>query len=169
MKWDPEQYGEFAAERGRPFVDLLAHINIDAPHRVTDLGCGPGTMTTLLAAMWPDAEIVGVDSSAEMIGVAQEAATGSVRFEVGDLADWSGAADTDVLLTNSALHWVPDHLFLLDAWIRAMPTGAWLAMQVPANFDAPSHVLMRELAESPRWSAQLDGGPAALERRCRPR
>lgn len=157
MRWDPEQYARYADERGRPFVDLLARVGADAPRRVADLGCGPGTLTALLAERWPDAVIEGVDASAEMIGKAQPLATDRLRFRIGDIADWRPAPDTDVVLSNAALQWVPGHRDLLGRWAAALPAGSWLAIQVPGNFAAPAHRLMRELANSPRWAAQLAG------------
>jgi trans-aconitate 2-methyltransferase len=62
-----------------------------------------------------------------------------------------------VLVSNAALQWVPTHRQLIGEWAGQLNAGGWLAFQVPANFDAPSHVLMRELAESARWRDRLGG------------
>ncbi len=153
MRWDPDQYSRYADERGRPFFDLITRIGAAAPRRVVDLGCGPGKLTVTLAERWPDAVIDGIDSSAPMIDAAP--ATARVHFTVGDIRSWTPSADVDVVISNAALQWVPDHEQLLVEWAEALPRGAWLAWQVPGNFDAPSHTLMRTLAQSPRWAAQL--------------
>lgn len=154
MRWDPQQYGLFGAERSRPFVDLVARVGAENPRRVADLGCGPGELTVSLASRWPAAEVVGIDSSPEMIERAT--ALGSpVAFSLGDLTDW--APDADVIVSNAALQWVPEHLEVLGRWARSLPGGGWLAVQVPGNFDAPSHVLMREVAARPRYERQLAG------------
>ena len=155
MDWDPEQYGRFADERSRPFLDLMARVGARAPRRVVDLGCGPGTLTGLLAARWPDAVVEGIDSSPEMIAAA--AAVPGVSFSLGDIARWTPAVDVDVVVSNATLQWVPGHLDLLATWAAALVPGGWLAVQVPGNFDAPSHVLMRTLASAPGWAASLDG------------
>lgn len=155
MRWDPAQYGRYSDERGRPFADLLARVGASAPRRVVDLGCGPGTMTALLAARWPDALVEGVDSSPEMI--ARAASVPGVVFGVGDVREWTVPADCDVLISNATLQWVPGHDALLRSWARALPPRAWLAFQVPGNFAAPSHALLRALAESERWAPLLDG------------
>jgi trans-aconitate 2-methyltransferase len=152
MQWDPEQYGKFAGQRDRPFLDLVARVGTCAPRRVVDLGCGPGTLTGLLAQRWPDASVEGIDSSPEMIAAASAS---GVTFRVGDIASWRPGIDTDVVVSNAALQWVPTHRFLLRDWARALPSGAWLAWQVPGNFDSRSHTLMRSLAESPRWKNRL--------------
>jgi len=109
--WDPDRYLTFADERGRPFVELLARVGADVPHRVVDLGCGAGNLTVLLARRWPQAQILGVDSSSEMIAAAPVAE--GVSFSVGDIASWAPAEPVDVLLSNAALQWVPGHLDLL--------------------------------------------------------
>jgi trans-aconitate 2-methyltransferase len=150
MRWDPTQYSRYAGERARPFVDLLARIDCDAPRRVVDVGCGPGNLTALLAARWPAAVVEGLDSSPEMITRAMSVE--KVAFRVQDATDWTMPPDTDVVLSNATLQWVPEHRQLLRRWAASLPNGGWLAVQVPGNFGAPSHTLMRSLATSPRWA-----------------
>nr|WP_110207024.1 methyltransferase domain-containing protein [Nocardioides daejeonensis] len=143
--WDPRHYLGYADERGRPFFDLLARVGCEAPERIADLGCGPGNLTVALAERWPRAEVLGVDSSAEMIAAAPSHPR--VRFEVGDLRAWAAASDSvDLLVSNATLQWVPGHLALLPELARRVRAGGWLAMQVPGNFSEPSHALRSELA-----------------------
>ncbi|MGI8678349.1 MAG: trans-aconitate 2-methyltransferase [Jatrophihabitans sp.] len=144
MRWDPQQYGRYADERARPFLDLLARVGADAPRRVVDLGCGPGTMTAVLASRWPDAVVEGLDSSPEMIASAAALTTDGLTFAVADATEWDG--DANVVISNAMLHWVPGHRALVARWARAVPAGGWLAFQVPGNFDSPSHTLIRALA-----------------------
>ncbi|AEV87441.1 trans-aconitate 2-methyltransferase [Actinoplanes sp. SE50] len=139
--WDPAVYQRYGTERSRPFFDLTTRIGARRPREVVDLGCGFGDLTRTLAERWPAARITGIDSSPEMIA----AATGG-DFRVGDIADWTPGPDTDVVVTNAALQWVPGHQRMLTRWVRELPAGAWLAMQVPGNFGAPSHRLLREVA-----------------------
>jgi trans-aconitate 2-methyltransferase len=155
MRWDPAQYARYAGERGRPFLDLIARIGHDAPRRVVDLGCGPGTLTELLARRWPEAAIEGIDSSPEMIDRAAELTGDRLTFRMGDVADWQPPADVDVIVSNATLQWVPRHQQLFQRWAAGLPPGGWIALQVPGNFEAPSHGLMRNLALSARWRAQL--------------
>jgi trans-aconitate 2-methyltransferase len=119
---------------------------------VVDLGCGPGNLTETLVHRWPHAVIEAIDSSPEMVAAARAR---GIDAHVGDVTAWSPEPDTDVLVTNAVLHWVPGHAELLRKWAGQLPSGAWLAMQVPGNFDAPSHVLIRELATSPAWRHDL--------------
>ncbi|MDQ0030379.1 trans-aconitate 2-methyltransferase [Arthrobacter bambusae] len=159
MKWDPAKYIEFGNHRDRPFFDLTSRIPAEDPRQVVDLGCGPGNLTATLAARWPRAVVVGLDSSAEMLAKAQFLAAAQPRlsFVHADIAGWTPEANTDVVVSNAALQWVPGHLTMLAAWLEALKPGGWFALQVPGNFNAPSHVLMRELAASPEWSGKLSG------------
>lgn len=154
MRWDPAQYARYADERGRPFFELTARIGAEHPQRVVDLGCGSGELTVTLAERWPDAHVRGLDSSPEMIDRAPR--DRGVDFAVAQAQDFD-ATGIDVLISNAMLQWVPDHPRLLARWGEEIAGGGWLAFQVPANFDAPSHRLMRELAASPRWSDKLAG------------
>lgn len=154
MRWDPEQYARYADERSRPFYDLVGRIGATAPARVVDLGCGSGELTVTLAERWPKAEVRGVDASPEMIASAPSG-TG-IAFSVGT-ADGFDATDVDVLVSNAMLQWVPGHRELLARWAAQLADGGWLAFQVPGNFGAPSHRLMRELAAEDAWRERLDG------------
>ena len=155
--WDPTLYLDFDDHRSRPFHDLLARVGATAPRRVVDLGCGPGHLTGLLAARWPGAAVTALDSSAEMVAAVRER---GIEAERVDAVDWMPSLDTDVVLTNAVLQWVPSHRELLPRWVGALSAGAWFAMQVPGNFGAPSHALVRELTAEDRWrgSVALLGG-----------
>jgi trans-aconitate 2-methyltransferase len=158
VSWDPQVYGRYAAERARPFVDLVTRVPAEAPRVVVDLGCGTGELTASLARRWPGAEVLGVDSSPAMLERAAPQADGArLRFELGDAATWAPREPVDVLVTNALLQWVPGHLDLLPRWVEALAPGGWLALQVPGNFGSPSHALMREVAELPRFKDRLDG------------
>jgi trans-aconitate 2-methyltransferase len=150
--WDPTLYLGFDDHRSRPFRDLLARVGATAPRRVLDLGCGPGHLTEVLAARWPGADVRALDSSPEMVAVARER---GIAAELADVVDWMPSPDTDVVITNAVLQWVPSHPQLLPRWLHALPAGAWFAMQVPGNFGAPSHASVRELLTEPRWRGRV--------------
>jgi trans-aconitate 2-methyltransferase len=152
MQWDVTQYAKYDDQRGRPFVDLVGRVGASAPGLVVDLGCGPGNLTSLLGERWPAATVLGVDSSPEMVAAAREA---GISASVGSIEAWQ--PEGDVVVSNAALQWIPTHVELLRSWFDALAPGAWLAWQVPGNFEAPSHALMRTLASSARWRSSLDG------------
>ncbi|MGZ4485198.1 MAG: methyltransferase domain-containing protein [Nocardioidaceae bacterium] len=156
-RWDPERYLVYADERGRPFVDLVNRIDATDPRRVVDLGCGPGNLTGMLPARWPGADVLGIDSSPEMVDRALADAVPGVRFEVGDVRTWTAARPVDVLVANATYQWVPGHLELLPRLLDQVAAGGWFAFQVPGNHGEPSHVLLHELAADPRFAAHTDG------------
>ena len=151
--WDPALYLDFDDHRSRPFRDLLARVGATSPRRAVDLGCGPGHLTTVLSARWPDADVHALDSSPDMVAAARER---GIDAELADVADWTPSSDTDVVITNAVLQWVPSHPQLLPRWLEALPSGAWFAMQVPGNFGAPSHALVRELLAEPPWRGRAE-------------
>jgi trans-aconitate 2-methyltransferase len=163
--WDPITYLEFADERSQPFVDLLSRVPAAEPTAVVDLGCGPGQLTALLADRWPKAEIVGLDSSPEMIMQAARFAGPQLRFQLQDLRDWRPETAVDVIISNATLQWVPRHRDLLPSLISSLTPDGWLAFQVPGNFDEPSHRLLRELSADPRYAPLLTevAWPAAAD------
>lgn len=150
--WNPDTYLTFADERGRPFFELLSRVGADAPRRVADLGCGPGNLTAALAQRWPQAVIEALDSSPEMV---QAARGRGIDANVGDVRDWAPRPDTDVVISNATLQWVPDHAQLLVGWAGQLAAGSWIAMQVPGNFEAASHRAIRDLVRSDRWADRL--------------
>ncbi|MFI9752583.1 trans-aconitate 2-methyltransferase [Streptomyces collinus] len=167
--WDPAQYLRHAGHRARPFTDLLARVP-DLPTqppagrpRIADLGCGPGNVTALLAARWPTALITGYDNSPEMLDKAhvdhEGPTSGGGRLDFGhtDVRTWTPEEPFDLIVSNATLQWVPGHAERFADWTAGLKPGGTLAFQVPGNFDAPSHRLMRELAASPRWRDRLDG------------
>lgn len=154
--WDAAQYTRFSDHRDRPFHDLVARVGAAAPATVVDLGCGPATLTATLAARWPGARVIGVDSSAEMLDVARAVPEHPVELVEADLRDWAAAAEAgsiDVLVSNATLQWVPDHLALLPRLVDLLAPDGWLAVQIPGNHDAPLHRILRELAHDPRYAA----------------
>lgn len=160
VTWDPSRYGQFSSERSRPFFDLMARVDATDPALVVDLGCGHGPLTLALAERWPGARVVGVDNSAEMLSEARGRDTdGRVEWVEADLGEWDvdglGGAP-DVIVSNAALQWVPRHLPLIERWVGALASDGWFALQVPGNYDAPTHALMRETAVDHPRSGELE-------------
>lgn len=155
MPWDPAQYLKFAGHRLRPAIDLLGRIDAEKPAEVVDLGAGAGNVTRLLKSRWPDAHVIGVDSSAEMLAKAAAAAP-DIDWERGDLAAWRPRRPADVIYSNAALHWIVGHERLLADLVAALAPGGTLAVQMPRNFSAPSHTSIAEAARSGPWRTRLE-------------
>ncbi len=160
--WSARQYLKFEDERTRPPRDLLAQVPLSAPRRVIDLGCGPGNSTELLIERYPQAEVIGLDSSPDMLRQARERLPGC-RFLEADLAHWRPQASVDLLFANAVLQWVPDHPAVLRRLLAVLPQGGVLAVQMPDNTQEPALALMVEVAESGPWAAALASAAAARD------
>lgn len=152
--WSAPQYLKFEDERTRPARDLLAQIPLLEARKVVDIGCGPGNSTELLVNRWPQATVIGVDTSADMLRQARERLPGR-NFIEANIAHWAPPAGTDVVFANAVFQWVPDHLKHLKRLTASLPPGGVLAVQMPDNLDEPSHILMREVAFMEPWRKQL--------------
>lgn len=166
--WNPNQYRQFGDERSRAFYELIARIGATDPRTVVDMGCGPGELTADLSRRWPKADVLGVDSSAEMIAAADEMLAGAaraagsagpprLRFEHMDACDWKPDGPVDVIVSNAMLQWIPGHESLLIRWVSYLADDGWLAFQVPGNYDEPTYRLLRELGLTDRWRERLSG------------
>jgi trans-aconitate 2-methyltransferase len=144
--WEPDQYNRFAAEREQPFWDLVALVVREGRPAVVDLGCGDGRLTAGLHRTLGAAHTTGVDRSETMIEAARAHAGDGVSFRQGDITRWSDDAGVDVVVANASLQWVPDHRSVLGGWVRSLRAGGQLAVQVPANADHPSHLILAEVA-----------------------
>ena len=148
--WDANLYLKFTGERTQPSIDLISRISLADPRRVIDLGCGPGNSTAILRQRWPAAEIVGLDNSREMIATASQAHPDWTWVE-SDIETWTTPVPFDLVFSNAALHWVPNHAELMPRLLsQVRPQGA-LAIQMPAHFRSPVHELMIEIAKDPAW------------------
>jgi trans-aconitate 2-methyltransferase len=158
--WNARQYLKFEDERTRPPRDLLAQVPLDKPKRVIDLGCGPGNSTELLIERFPDAEVIGIDSSPDMLRQARERLP-RCTFLQGDLAAWMPPLATELLFGNAVFQWVPDHPAVLQRLIRALPEGGVLAVQMPDNTQQPALLLMEQVAASGPWAETIARANAA--------
>jgi trans-aconitate 2-methyltransferase len=139
--WSPSRYLAFAYERGRPARELLAQVPLAEARQVYDLGCGPGNSTALLVERFRQASVIGIDNSPAMLEAARKACP-DAAFEAGDLAQWTPAALADLLFSNAAFQWVPNHMGILERLGATLPEGGVLAVQMPDNLMEPSHALM---------------------------
>ncbi len=155
MAWDPAQYLKFAGPRLRPALDLLQRIDVETPASVYDLGAGAGNVTRLIAARWPAARVVGIDSSAEMLAKAA-AENPQIAWRQADLGTWRPERPADVIYSNAALHWLDGHDTLLPGLFAGLAPKGVLAVQMPRNFGARSHTSITEAALAGPWRRVLE-------------
>jgi trans-aconitate 2-methyltransferase len=155
MPWDPDRYHLFKRERAAPFNDLLGMIRPREGMQVIDLGCGTGELTARLADALPGSEVLGLDSSPEMLERAQELSRPGLRFELGDLREAGGS--WDLVFTHAVIQWVEDHVSLLPRLMRLLRPDGQLAVQLPSNHQHPTHLLIQETAREDPFAGALGG------------
>ena len=165
VEWNPAQYLLFSEERVRPALDLMARVPTPRPARIVDLGCGAGNVTTILKHRFPEADVLGIDSSAAMLEKARDAAP-NCRFAQADIAAWEPETTPDLIFSNAALHWTGEHETLFPRLLGLVARGGCLAVQMPAMHDAPLRALQYEVAAEGPWADHLRGigsAPPILE------
>ena len=155
MAWDPHLYLRFDAHRFRPALDLLDRIDGE-PKAIVDLGCGTGAITAALQSRWPQASVIGVDNSLEMLTVARSEHPGLV-FEDGDIEDWEPARAPDLIYSNAALQWLDRHDALFPALLRRVAPGGILAVQMPRNHEQAAYRLVEEICRTSHWTGRFEG------------
>jgi trans-aconitate 2-methyltransferase len=155
--WNPEQYTRFQNERSQPFFDLLALVEPRPSMRVVDLGCGTGELTRLLHDQLKAGSTLGIDSSASMLAKSEALAGNGLRFAQGNISDFTADHSFDLIFSNAALHWLPDHEALLRQLTAALAAGGQLAVQVPANDDHPTHVIAAQVADESPFREAMRG------------
>ncbi len=153
--WNVNLYLQFGNERTQPAIDLVSRINVDSPKRIIDLGCGPGNSTGILRQRWPEAHVTGLDSSAEMISVARKTYPDQ-EWILADANTWQSAVPYDIVFSNAALQWLPDHDRLLPRLLAQVAPGGALAFQIPSRIYSLSHQLILDVAAEPAWARRMD-------------
>ena len=155
--WDVEQYERYKTYRDRPALDLMVQLPSDiAPREIWDLGCGAGEHAALLAARYPEARIHGLDSSSAMLEAARKRSANVDWVEAG-IADFAPAVPPDLIFTNAALQWLPDHRMLFPKLVGTLAPNGVFACQVPVTWGESWHAKLRAVADDGPWSARLQG------------
>ena len=156
--WDPQQYERFRAERSRPFFDLLARIPDRSYKAISDLGCGTGDLTETLSEHWPEARVMGVDTSDDMLRAAEKfAVPDKLDFTPGDLRTWRPSSAQDLVVSNAAFQWIPDAAALVSHVAGYLGPKGVLAVQMPDNSASPSQGILRDLETAEPWATKLMG------------
>ncbi|MEM7547329.1 MAG: methyltransferase domain-containing protein [Pseudomonadota bacterium] len=147
--WNVSAYETFADLRLRPALDLLARVLSLPEGPIIDLGCGSGAAGPVLRNRFPDAMLIGIDSSPQMLESA--AAVGSYdHLQNTDIAIWRPELAPALIFSNAALHWLADHERLVPRLCEDLTPGGVLAVQMPGQLNRPSHQTMIAAAASLR-------------------
>ncbi len=154
LDWNSDLYLKFERERAQAARDLLARIPPLAPRKIVDLGCGPGNSAALLALYFRGAEILGVDTSENMLKAARERLP-EAQFVLQDLNLWEPEEPVDLIFANAALHFAPEHEKLLTKFMSFLTPGGVLAVQMPNVLQDAAHALMRMVSVDGPWAEKL--------------
>lgn len=155
--WDPEQYEKFEKERVLPFYDLINLILPKNEMCIVDLGCGTGKLTQILAETLEARACLGIDSSKEMLKNSSDYVSEGVDFKLMEIKEFAPQEKFDLVFSNAALQWVPNHAELLKKLFRLLDAEGQLAIQMPANHDYPTHVIANQLAQESPFVEDLQG------------
>jgi trans-aconitate 2-methyltransferase len=155
VPWDPDRYHKFQNERAAPFDDLITLVQIRENLRVIDLGCGTGELTRKLADRLLGSDVIGIDTSPEMLARAAEYARPGLRFERAAIEDVTG--QWDLIFSHAALQWVDDHPTFIPRLLSLVCPGGQIAVQMPSNFSHPTHELIAQIAGEEPFRAALGG------------
>jgi trans-aconitate 2-methyltransferase len=157
LDWNSKQYLMFENERTQPAIDLVNRICIDNPRKIIDIGCGPGNSTQVLANRFPDAYIIGVDNSPNMIETAQRNCI-SLDFKVCDVNKdlLKVGKGYDIVFSNACIQWIPNHRELLKNLIGLLKIDGILAIQIPMNYEEPIHKIICEVSSNEKWKSEFN-------------
>jgi trans-aconitate 2-methyltransferase len=155
MSWNPAQYHQFQKDRFAPFEDLFALVKVRTDMSVIDLGCGTGELTGQLKERLPESDVLGVDSSEEMLRRAREQKHDGLKFKQASIEEIEGA--WDLVFSHAAIHWVENHHALIPRLLALVRRGGQLAVQLPSNHTHPSHTLIAEIAMEAPFREALNG------------
>lgn len=158
-KWNPTQYEKFKKERSQPFFDLLTLLKKDTYEEGIDLGCGTGELTKFFAEKFKIQKITGLDSSEEMLKKSNEFESSNLKFVKGNIEAFTQNQKFDVIISNAAIQWCPDHKNILSNIVAALRSNGELAIQMPYNFDYTTHTLAEEVVAQLFPQTTLRGNP----------
>lgn len=155
--WKPNLYLAYEKERTQPSIDLVTRIDIENPKRIIDIGCGPGNSTNVLKSRWPQAEIIGLDSSKAMLDKAKSKYNGIDWVCTDATDDLTELGKFDIVFSNAAIQWIPNQDLLLKKLFGMLSDNGVLAIQVPCTKYMPLYTELKILISSEKWEHEFSG------------
>lgn len=159
--WNASHYLKYGDQRTRAAIDLSVRIQLESPQTVVDLGCGPGNSTQILHRRWPGADVLGIDNSATMIAAARQSYP-SQNWQQADIVSWNPDQPYDLVFSNAALQWIPNHEHLIPRVFSIVGPGGALAFQVPSRTFARVRELVHEVSHNPKWDDRMQAARSSL-------
>lgn len=148
VEWNANQYMVFEKQRSHPAIDLAMRIQHNTYKSIVDIGCGPGNSTAILQDVFPEASIIGIDNSKDMIEKARIRCP-DLSFQKCGVEELEGKYD--LLFSNACLQWVPNHQVLLPSLLEKLNENGVLAVQMPYNSAEPLYEIVSQVVKNPKW------------------
>lgn len=158
--WNAADYDRHSQAQQGWARELIVKLNLRGEEHVLDVGCGDGKVSAELAASVPDGSVIGVDSSEDMIHRATEKYPcneyANLSFAVMDAMQLTFANQFDVVFSNAALHWVPDHAKVLAGVAHGLKTGGRILFQMGGEGNASRVIAAMETVQAqPQWRSHF--------------
>ncbi len=156
IRWDAADYGKHSKAQYQWARELLAGLHLQGAEAVLDIGCGDGKVSKEIADRLPHGYVIGIDRSEDMIKFARkrypERAFRNLIFRRMDVRELDFEDQFDIAFSNAALHWIVDHLSLLERVEKALKQNGRILFQMGAKGNAAGIVsVLDDLLSSKRW------------------
>jgi trans-aconitate 2-methyltransferase len=160
--WNAEDYARSSAGQQKWARELIAKLHLQGNERLLDIGCGDGKVTAEIASYLPRGTVLGVDSSPEMISLAQSLYPTvdypNLCFQLADASALNFDNEFDVVFSNATLHWVLDHRPVLKGIARSLTPNGKVLLQMGGRGNAARVAeAMDEVCSRPEWRERFAG------------
>jgi trans-aconitate 2-methyltransferase len=136
---------------------IISELQFTGKERVLDLGCGDGFLTRLIADFLPRGSVLGIDASEGMIKAAREYETENVSFQLMDIDAVDFENEFDLIFSNAALHWINDHVRLLDNCHKALKPGGCIRFNFAGYGNCSNfNEIIKKIILEERYSAYFE-------------
>lgn len=138
--WNAGDYAAHSRAQLEWAREIIGKLALKGSESVLDIGCGDGKVTTLIGSLLANGHVTGIDSSEAMISQARETYPASrypqISFALMDAMDIRYEKQFDLVFSNAALHWVPDHARILHGVARSLKRGGRIFFQMGGKGNA---------------------------------
>lgn len=153
--WDPSLYSRFEKQRTQAAKDLINALDLKKVKSILDVGCGPGNSTQQLVQKWGDADIIGIDTSPNMLEHAKKRLP-NYQFEIADAnKDLSRFGKFDLIFSNAVIQWMPNHEQLISKLFFMLNDNGALAVQLPDVRNMGIQIAIEKTIKDAKWAHKL--------------
>ncbi len=154
--WDAEEYAKHSSAQQLWAREVIAKLQLKGNESILDIGCGDGKVTAEIATLLPEGAVVGVDSSSDMISLAQknfpQDRHPNLSFTVADARELPFAGEFDIVFSNAALHWIKDHRPIIAGIEKSLKSGGRLFLQMGGKGNAETLIAtLAEIIKKNEW------------------